>query len=1296
VRRRRRRLLLFLLLLSTLGLFLVRLPQWAAALVAQQLSGTFGRPVSVGSVNFRLLPLEVELLEIRVAALEPGDPPTIEVPRAVVAPSLAPLRGRRLVLSRVRLEGPRIHIHAFPDPPRGPGGDDIPRLGGGAGGGLDVSINRLVIQGGEFTLDHERVPLDLDLPDFHGRLTERRGGGLQGRISFGPGPLRFGEAPEMPFATDIDLHFYQGLLTVDSARLTAQGTDLLYTGRIRFTGRPQGQFNMKGPVDLRLLERHVLRTGFGLEGASRFDGVLSVDGSRLRIEGHMEGTVGRFLGTDIPHYSGDVSYDGVDGLQLRDLELESLGGRATLEIDVPPGSSGTVRVAGPVQNADGEGLVRLVFGWDAFGVGSAASGRFDVTWPKGRPRLVSGRVGLDLAYREDGRTPLQGRVDWSAGQGRQHMERAEFKTPDGRARLEGTVEADDRALLAVDAESTDIAAIDDLLARVRRALGNKEAQKAGFGGEGTFRGRWTGTLHVPTFEGRFEGNDVAYLGVTWGRANWVGSADPDEVRSHSLVLRRAGAELWLDGRMQTGLFGQEDALDLQLRLTQWPAADIVKALDWNLDLDGPLSGEVGARGRRSGPEGEARLTSRGGRYLGVKYADGEVVARWRGARTEVTAGRAAVGGGALRFHGSLTDDGVYDGQAEASDVELSAILPALVPDVGLAGRASGSLLLQGTLARPRFTGSLRSPRLFLGDEGVGALVAELQGQGDGRVAVDARCRSARVDLALTGTVGAVAPYPVALTLKGRETSVDPFLRVVQPLVPNALGLVATGEVAIAGPAREPRGLSARATLSDLLVQLPEYPLRARGPVQLEVEDGALRLSPLHLSGEGTELELGGEADLAGDRPLALSLRGDADLRALSLVSRRLRGRGAARLAMSVTGTRREPQLEGTLSLEGAGVRVRGFPHGLEDVRGQVRFTEKAAELAEVRGVLAGGTLELEGQMTYANGALTSYDLPVTGRGLGLRYPEGLRSLVDADLRLFGDAQRQWVTGSIDVKQAVWSKRYDVASELLAVRPAAEVTESLEEGARLDLKLRAPGTLRVDNNLADLTARADLTIQGTTTNPVVLGRAEVDRGRIYFQGRTYVIRQGTLDFANPQRLDPLFDIEAETRIRSYRVTLRVGGTLERVTPNLTSDPPLSSVQILALLAGGDERDVANLTQAQAQANQGQYAATGAATLAAGKISEEVGLERSAERLLGLNRFSIDPSLVRGATTTPTARLNVGKRITPDLAVLYSQDLRSNDTRLISLEYTLRDWLSLLLTREDPTGGFGVDVRLRQAR
>ncbi len=89
------------------------------------------------------------------------------------------------------------------------------------------------------------------------------------------------------------------------------------------------------------------------------------------------------------------------------------------------------------------------------------------------------------------------------------------------------------------------------------------------------------------------------------------------------------------------------------------------------------------------------------------------------------------------------------------------------------------------------------------------------------------------------------------------------------------------------------------------------------------------------------------------------------------------------------------------------------------------------------GTLAGGSVELQGRATYAQGRLTSFDLRPVGQGIALRYPEGIRSLLDADIRFFGDEDRQWLTGSIDVQQATYSRRYDVASELLATRPPAE-------------------------------------------------------------------------------------------------------------------------------------------------------------------------------------------------------------------------------------------------------------------
>jgi hypothetical protein len=1286
---RRRTLFLFgFVLAATLLYALWRAPDWGARLVEHTLGGYFHRTVQVEKLRFRAFPFEVEVLGLRVDGATPDAPPFLEVPSTRIRPSLAPLRGNRLVLSRVRVEGLRLRIHAYPNPPEGPGGDDIPRLGGGGGGGrgLQVSIERLVIVGGEFILNHARVPLDLDLPRFQGRMAGRPEGGVAGHVSFGPGALQFGKAPPMPVGTEIDLVIHRGLLTVLGARIIGEQTNLAYWGRLRLSGRPQGQFSLEGPVDLALLERHVFRSGLGLRGAADWKGLVSVDGSRLRIEGRARGTAGAFMGVGIERFASWLSYDGSSGLVLRDLDVDALGGSASLAVDVPPTQTGRpVHIRGPVRGIDGEGVLGMLFGWGEMGVGTAATGDMDVRWPKGRNRLVSGRVDVDLAPRPDGRTPLDGRVEWSAEDGVQTFEKVELETPEMNGRVSGRVDVDDRADLSVEGETTDLVATDDLFTRVRRALGNREAHPAGFTGFGSFRGRWAGTTSLPIFQGRFTGRDIHFVGVDWGHAEWAGTLDTgaESVDSRSLRLRKGDAEIWWDGRTEIGWYGVRDAIDGEARLSRWPVEDVAMFMEWDLDATGTVSGVASARGRRSEPVGEARVSARDGLYLGVPYEEALIEARWRGRVAEVTTGELRLGGGAIDFRGSLTDDGILDGRADMRDVDLDTFLPRPDSDVAFAGRLSGQLVLQGTLASPRLRARLASPRLFLGDEGIGALEATVVGAGDGKLSIDGRCRSGRLDLDLMGSVGAVPPHDTDLRVTARETSLDPFVRALKPALPATVGLVASGQVLLSGPLARPVELRAEAVIPDLRLLVPDYPIRVRDPVRFVLEGGRLRLADFHLAGEGTDLEVSGAADLLGDGPLAVSARGRADLRALSVVTRRLRGSGAARLRVDLAGTRSAPRLAGALELAGAGLRVRGFPHGVENLAGTVRFTEAVAELEGVSGDFAGGRLAIEGQASYAGGRLTSYDIRPRGRRLSLRYPEGLRSLLDAELRLFGDADEQWVTGTIDVRQALYRRRYDVASELLSTGRtfAPGAPAAFEEGARLDLQIRAPGTLRIDNNLATLTASADLILQGTTRAPVVTGRAEIEGGQLYFQGRTYVIQRGTLDFVNPRKLEPLFDIEADTQIRSYRVTLRASGTLERVTPTLTSDPPLSSLQILALLAGQDESEVANLTQTQARASQTQLAAAGAATLAAGRLSESVGLEREAERLFGLNRFSIDPSLLRGAGSTPTARVTVGKRLSP---------------------YNLSDRLSLRLTRTDPgtakTGvekGWGFDLRIRQS-
>jgi translocation and assembly module TamB len=387
-------------------------------------------------------------------------------------------------------------------------------------------------------------------------------------------------------------------------------------------------------------------------------------------------------------------------------------------------------------------------------------------------------------------------------------------------------------------------------------------------------------------------------------------------------------------------------------------------------------------------------------------------------------------------------------------------------------------------------------------------------------------------------------------------------------------------------------------------------------------------------------------------------------------------------------------MDGTLEVSGGAVRLRGFPHGVDDVRGTVRFTQGGAHFSGLTGTIGGGPVELEGQAVYEKARLTTFDVHATGRGLSLRYPEGLRSVVDADLRLFGDASRPWLTGTVDVRQATWTRRYDLATELLAEGGPRPESGSLGGGLRYDVKVSAPGTLRIDNNLATLQARADLTLQGTYDEPVVLGHAEVDRGRVYFQGNTYVIRRGTIDFTNPRKVDPLFDIEAEARVQSYRITLKVNGTLERVYPTLSSDPPLAEYQILAVLAGAPPEEQELIDPTQREQAQRKLAAAGAATLFTGRLSEELGLEKGASRL-GLSRFSIDPAVARGDASRPTARVTLGKRITPDVNVVYSVDLTGTEDQIVTVEYTFSDRFSIILSRAETTG-YGFDVRVRQMR
>ena len=327
----------------------------------------------------------------------------------------------------------------------------------------------------------------------------------------------------------------------------------------------------------------------------------------------------------------------------------------------------------------------------------------------------------------------------------------------------------------------------------------------------------------------------------------------------------------------------------------------------------------------------------------------------------------------------------------------------------------------------------------------------------------------------------------------------------------------------------------------------------------------------------------------------------------------------------------------------------------------------------------------------------------------LRYREGVRSDVDADLALTGRITAPVLSGTVNVQNAVWTTRFDTNGSLFDFSsggggtPVASGVAPDTLPVRLDVRVIAPGTLRIENSQAHIASSADMTFRGTYEKPIVFGRAEVTRGEFVFEGRRYLVTRGTVDFSNPVRIEPSFDISAETQVhvpqQNYRVTLRATGNMQRLHPEFTSDPPLPAITIASLLLGdvgasAKNADLDTLKRSSDLSEQ-QLIQARAARLLTSPISGEIG--KVVEQTIGVDTFQLTP-LVSDPTQmssrfNPSARLTIGKRISNKAYLTFSRSITTSTDQIILLEYDQSDRFSWILTRnEDDT--YALDMRVRK--
>ena len=79
--------------------------------------------------------------------------------------------------------------------------------------------------------------------------------------------------------------------------------------------------------------------------------------------------------------------------------------------------------------------------------------------------------------------------------------------------------------------------------------------------------------------------------------------------------------------------------------------------------------------------------------------------------------------------------------------------------------------------------------------------------------------------------------------------------------------------------------------------------------------------------------------------------------------------------------------------------------------------------------------------------------------------------------------------------------------------------------------------------------------------MILGRVNLNGGEIFFMGKRYEMQNGTIEFSNPVRTEPVLNLYVKTTVQQYDITLNFTGPADRLRTNYTSSrrcrPPILS-------------------------------------------------------------------------------------------------------------------------------------------
>jgi translocation and assembly module TamB len=472
-----------------------------------------------------------------------------------------------------------------------------------------------------------------------------------------------------------------------------------------------------------------------------------------------------------------------------------------------------------------------------------------------------------------------------------------------------------------------------------------------------------------------------------------------------------------------------------------------------------------------------------------------------------------------------------------------------------------------------------------------------------------------------------------------------------------------------------------------------FKVHNNGPIRFSVSSQALTIEQFRLIGEGTDLSVNGTVHLTGERELNLRAQGSMNLKLIEGFNPDFTSSGVATVDMTASGTVAKPLAQGRLQIAGGSVAYSDLPSALSDINGSLTFSQDRMQIETLTAHTGGGLVTLGGYATSYKGEL-NFNLTVQGQDVRLRYPPGISSTTTADLHFVGTPAASSLSGDITVNKLTMTPGFDFGAYLArsSQTNALPQTNPLLNQIRLDVHIVTTPELQMQTAIVRLSGDADLRLRGTAAKPVLIGRADVIEGEVYFNGSKYRLERGDVTFTNPVTTDPVLDLQASTHVRDYDITLILNGKVDKLNVTYRSEPPLPTSDIIALLALG--RTTEESAQLQ-QSGSSPFSQEASSAILSAALNATV--TNRVQRLFGISRIKIDPQGLN-TETSPTQTgpaVTIEQQVANNLTITYTTSVSQTSQQVIQVEYNVTRNVSIVGLR-DQNGVVSFDVRIRQRK